>query len=133
MSFNNATFAQGATLSASGGTTKTLKSLGSSLNSNSLYIDEDTDATTRRTVEVSTKAAKVNATAPGGYTQARGSILFIQPKVLANGNKTTNTVRIEGSFDPETTDAERLALVNEACQLAFGSSFAELWTRVNPQ
>lgn len=131
MSFQNGTIAQGGTLSVTGGTAKTLKSLGSSVGSNSLYIDEDTDATTRRTVSVTAKAGSASANAPGGFTQDRVSISYKQPKILANLARTVNTVRIEVSVDPETTDAERAALREEAAQFLFDVDFVDLFTKCN--
>lgn len=131
MPLNNSTFAEGTTIGYTGGTTKTLVSIGGSTNHNELYVDEDTSSVTRRRVLVDTTAAKVSPTAPGGYTQERIKVALHQPKILANGNKTVNKAEFTLAVDPESTDAERTALAEELLQIAQKAS--DLLTKGNPQ
>lgn len=133
MPINNSQFAEGATLAATGGTAKTLVSIGGSSTGNDFYVDEDTSSITRRTLSVNVVVPKVNASAPGGYTQERANLTYRAPKVLANGNRTVNVGRIEISVDPETTAAERTALRYELAQLIFSSSFDDLFEKQNAQ
>jgi hypothetical protein len=58
-------------------------------------------------------------------------MLFKQPKVLANGNKTTNTVKVEVSYDPETTDAEIEALCECAAQVTGTATFLPFYKTLN--
>lgn len=133
MSINNSTFAEGATLSATGGTTKTWKTVGGTPDANELYVDEDVSSTTRRKLFVTRQTAKVQASAPGGWTQERFTVSLHQPKVLANGNLTVNTAKYIQSVDVETTTAERVALMETMCQTLFGTGLTDLVAKLNAQ
>lgn len=91
---------------ATGGSTVIMKSLGGSLRSTTLYLSEGLSSILRKTVEVTSSAPAPSTSAPNGYTQQRVSLFFKFPKLLGNGNYTTNTMRIDMRYDPETTDAE---------------------------
>lgn len=112
MSFNNSTFNEGETLTPSGGTAKTLISLGGSVNSSQYYVSEDTVSLTRRKLKVNKTDAYVKSGAPNGYTQERGGATLVTPHILDNGNRTTNSVGFTFSFDPEMDQSERDAQVD---------------------
>lgn len=107
MSLNNASVPIGATYAPTGGSATSFASLGSSEGQNKLYIDDGSDLILRKTCLATSKAPVVNSGAPNGYTQQRSTIVFHVPMLLANGNYTTNTVKIEIAFDPEADASER--------------------------
>lgn len=110
MSLENASIPVGATYSPTGGSATSLVSLGSTQNNHSLFIDDGSNLILRKTCLATSKAPVPNAAAPNGYTQQRSSIVFHVPKLLANGKYTTNTVKIEVAFDPETDASEKAFL-----------------------
>lgn len=127
MSLNNASVLSGTTVSATGGTPLAFSSLGSNGSINPLYATDDTDVRTQRSIICGTKAPKISASAPNGYTQQRSSLTVKIPLVLDNGESTVNTIRIEMSSDVETTDAEKAELRNIAAQTLFDTDFTEFW------
>lgn len=132
MAINASTIKEGATtVAATGGTDVTLTSLGAQGNKNTFIFSTDSANITRRLLELTVKPYSVDASKPGGYTQQRATALFKQPKVLANGNKTMNTVKVEVSYDPETTDAEIEALVECAAQATGTANFLPFYKTLN--
>ncbi len=132
MSFNNATIATTVTPTVAAGTPITFVSVGSTPGVNDLYVEEDTTANLRRTLHVTASQSRVLASAPGGYSQERQTILYKVPMILANGNRTVNTIRIEVSVDPEFSVAARAAMRSEAAQFLFDSDFTPLFEKGNP-
>lgn len=111
------------TVAASGGTDVTLVSLGIQGNKNSLIFSTDTNLSTRRLAEFSVKQPAVSASAPGGYTQARNTVLVKFPKTLANGAITVNTGKFELAYDPQTTQAEVESYCEQMAQMAGTAAF----------
>lgn len=108
----------------------TLKTLGDTMSQHSLWLSvagEDLPLQQRSEIVSVIKAPKVSESAPNGYTQARNSMLIKAPLVLDNGGVTVNTVKVEFSFDVETTSAEKKTLREYVCQLLSESSFEEFW------
>lgn len=123
---------EGATaVAATGGTDVTLVSLGIQGNKNTLYFSTDTNLSTRRLAEFSVKAHAVSASAPGGYTQARNTILVKFPKTLANGAITINTVKVEVAYDPQTTQAEVETYCETVAQMLGTSAFMDFQKNQN--
>ncbi len=110
MSFLTETIANDGVSSTTGGTAKNLKAKGSNNGNTVYYLDDGAELLNQKTVEVNVKVPKVKADAPGGFTQARNVLLIKDPLNLDNGNRTVNTGRCEFSFDPETTEAEKLVM-----------------------
>lgn len=133
MPINQSVFQEGATISVTGGSTRTLVSVGSSVSKNQFYVNEDASSLTRRKLKISSTEAKPNPQTPGGYTQERATLTYVVPKTLANGASTTNSFSGTFAVDRETTDAERVALIEEFCQMAIGTSFSDLFLRLNTQ
>lgn len=102
----------GATWAPTGGTGKTMVSMGfdSTANKHTLYLDESLDLLLRKTMEYQSKPPAVQASAPNGYTQQRCIATFHSPLLLDNGKVTTNTVTVTIAYDPETDSTERTAL-----------------------
>lgn len=118
------TIKEGATsVAATGGTDVTLVSLGVQGNKNTLTFSTDTSNLTRRIAEFSVKPYAASASAINGYTQQRAKLLLKQPKVLASGLRTVNTVSVEVSYDVETTDAEIEQMLETAAQCVGTSAF----------
>lgn len=110
MSLSSASVPIGASYSPSGGSATSFVSLGQTSGQNKLYIDDGEDLILRKTCLASSKAPVPNAASPNGYTQQRSTIIFHIPMLLANGEYTTNTVKIEVAFDPEADASERAYL-----------------------
>lgn len=108
------------------GTATALKSLGSTLSSNKLYLDDGSALVLQKQFEVTAKSPVPLASAPNGYSQQRAKVYFKSPKLLANGNYTVNTVSVEIAYDPETTASEIAALREIASIIGAHSNFDEL-------
>jgi len=111
------------TVAASGGTDVTLVSLGIQGNKNPLIFSTDTNLATRRLAEFSVKQPAVSTSAPGGYTQARNTILVKFPKTLSNGSITVNTAKMELAYDPQTTQAEVETYCETIAQMSGTAAF----------
>jgi hypothetical protein len=126
------TIKEGATtVAASGGTDVVLTSLGIQGNTNTLYFSTDTNLSTRRLVKFTVKPTAASTQSPGGQTLARNSIQLASPKVLASTEKAVNTVKIEVSYHPETTQAEVEQLCETAAQMLGGANFMDFQKNQN--
>lgn len=115
----------GATVALSGGTATPFIMLNQSGYTVDGYIGTSgVSALTRTGLSFSTKQSKVSASAPSGYTQGRSKVVATVPKILANGERTLNTISIELSVDIETTEAEVNALKALAGNLLVDTDFA---------
>jgi len=123
MSLSNASISSGATVAPTGGSALAFAGAGIRGNTHSIYATADTDLRTRRSIVCTVKEPKVAAGAPNGYSQARTSFTLKSPLALDNGNVTVNTVRIEFSFDPETTQTEVEELRILAAQICSDADF----------
>lgn len=134
MGIQTATLLEGATVSATGGTSRTLAPISASSGAATMFIDSDTSLVSRRTFVASVKQPKrvASATSEGvQFTQARSRIIAKFPKTLANGYVTVNTVTIEVATDVETTSAERLELRKIGAQLLFDADFTSFWDNLS--
>jgi hypothetical protein len=127
MSLDNASIPIGASYSPSGGSATDIVSLGKTLESNKLFIDSGEDLILRRTMLATSKSPVPNASAPNGYTQQRTSIVFHVPLLLDNGKVTTNTVKAEVSYDPETDTSERAFLRELFAHIGSDADFDNLF------
>lgn len=91
------------------------------------YFDGDANFITRRTIDFQVKDPVASAAAPGGYTQARETVLLKVPMTLANGKRTVNTLRIELSRDPELTEAAAKEMRFIGLQILGDSDFWRFW------
>jgi hypothetical protein len=118
----------GGTTSSTGGTSTPFIDKGSSgSGERKLILDDGSDYIDSTIVSLSIKDPVANNGAPNGYTQQRSSIKAVVPLELANGNRTTNTVTIQFSCDPETTDAQKAALIELGAQLLIQSDMESFW------
>jgi len=109
-----------------GGTSETLKSLGDSLKQHDIHYGGGTSLN-RNTISFESVEHQASSGAPGGTTQERSSLIVRVPLTLANDAKTTNSLRISLSVDPETTEADRLDLMLTGAQLLGNTDFAAFW------
>jgi hypothetical protein len=95
--------------------------------SNSLIVADlsEVDGRLRRSIDFRATRAKVSQNAPGGYTQERKEAKLRFPKVLANGNRTENSISINMSSDPEATAAEKLEMQLIAAQILSQAAFQD--------
>lgn len=107
MSLNAASIPVGASYSPSGGSATSMVSLGQTPGENQLFLDDGSDLILRRLCTATSKPPQPSSGAPNGYTQQRLTLFWKIPLLLDNGNYTTNTVKIELRFDPETDSSER--------------------------
>jgi len=105
MSITATSLIEGGTVAHTGGVAQAFSKLQDSSNEHEVFFDSTT-LLNRKTAKFSTKRPKVSAGAPGGYTQARSTVLIKQPFTLANGNTTYVTVSITLSVDPELSQTE---------------------------
>lgn len=124
MSLSNASISTGATVAPSGGSALAFAGSGARGDTHEIYATADTDLRTRRSIVTTVRKPRVLASAPNGYSQARCSFALKSPLTLDNGLVTVNTVRIEFSFDPETTQAEIEELRILAAQICSDADFA---------
>lgn len=131
MSLSNASLFTGATVAPTGGSALAFTSGGISAGVNPLYCTADDDLRTRREVICTTKAPKVSASAPNGYTQQRAAANIKFPLELDNGNITINTLRIELSCDVETTSTEKDEYMSVGAQLLCDADFTEFFQNLS--
>jgi hypothetical protein len=129
MSIETAVILVGGTSSVTGGTSTGFIIKGDTLNEKRVILDDSSEFIDQTNVVFSIKDPVVNSGAPNGYTQQRSSVKMIRPLGLDNGNRTTNTFQTQVSVDPETSDAEKLALIEEGCQLVYQAALADFWRK----
>lgn len=128
MAISGATINKGGTYSApTGGSDKTLVSLGGQLGFRQVYFDGQTPLARSEAV-FTTKAAKPKADAPNGYTQPRRKMLLKFPKLLANGLTTYATVSVEMAVDVECTAADIATYLLYTADATNKASFGPFWS-----
>jgi hypothetical protein len=116
------------TISTTGGTSTDLALTGGpSLSEMLLYLDDSSEVLDQQTMLFSIVRARALASAPNGYTQRRSKLVLQAPRVLANGNRTTDQSSINLGVDVETTAAEVATMVGIMAQVLAGSAFADFW------
>lgn len=109
-----------------GGTPATLVKLGGDLTSHTAYFG-GTSYSDRNDLTFTVKAPKPNATSPGGFTQGRSVVFIKVPRTLANGDKTSDTIKIEMSKDVETVAADSLEMRRVIAQVLTESGWTAFW------
>lgn len=127
MALSNATLLNGATNSATGGTTMNFSPSGKDVPNGVEIVDVGaTDFVTRTTISFKAKMPTYNATT---NTWSKGSreVTLVKPKVLSDGTVSFPVVRIKVETHPEMSAAEETELRSEAAQLLFDSDFWLFW------
>lgn len=127
MAINGGAILLDGTVSASGGTSTTLLSKGENGETHKVLLNDGAAFVSQKTIDFSVKEPRVSAASPSGYTQARCVALLKFPKILADGSRTVNTLRMEFSSDINTTDAERLTMRSAGAQLLVDSDITSFW------
>lgn len=126
MAINNGTIADGATVSATGGTSKTLVASGVAVTNGVQVMDSSvTDFRVRPTLTAKNKVPKVLAT--GEWTKGVRSMNIVFPKILASGKQGFPCIRISLEDFPEMTQAEIDKMTNWAAQALIDADFASFW------
>lgn len=127
MPLKDASVPMGATYAPTGGTARTLKSLGATLNEHKLWLDDGSANILRKDLYAYVKPPVVVSTAPNGLSQQRITTVFRQPILLANGKYTTNTLEIKMSYDIETSSTQISELKSAGTHQFVDADFSDLW------
>jgi len=127
MAINGGAILLDGTVSATGGTSTTLLSKGENGETHKVMLNDGAAFVSQKTLDFSVKEPRVSNSSPSGYTQARSIVVLKFPKILADGSRTVNTLRLECSSDINTTDAERLTMRSAAAQLLVDSDITSFW------
>lgn len=119
----------GGTTSSTGGVSTTFIPKGDTLNEMKVVLDDSSEFIDSTIITFTVRDPSVNAGAPNGYNQGRSSIKAVVPLALDNSGRTTNTINVSMSVDPETTDAEKDALIELGVQLVRGAAFDAFWKK----
>jgi hypothetical protein len=117
----------GATFAPTGGTARTLTSLGSDQSSLKLLVNDNAAYSLRTVINVSKKEPTANAASPGGYTPMRHRINCHKPKLLADGSYFVNQIVNELVIHPETTSAEIDELLSMDASFSSDADFTTFW------
>lgn len=127
MAINGGSVLLDGTVSATGGTATSLLSKGENGETHKVLLNDGAAFVSQKTVDFTVKEPRVSASSPSGYTQARSIVLLKVPKILADGSRTVNTLRIEFAGDINTTDAERLTMRSLGAQFLVDSDLTSFW------
>lgn len=119
----------GGTSSATGGTSTSMLSKGATLNKREVIFDDSSEFIDQIHATFTVSDPVVRNGSPNGYTQARSGLSIEFPLGLDNGNRTTNTLRINLAVDPETTDAEIDGYLEVGAQMLYLAALRNFWRR----
>lgn len=123
MGVNGLTIMEGATCSATGGTSKTFVANGATVKGGIQVVDtSQTDARIRPSITAVAKSAVMAK--DGSWSPEKRDVVIVRPKILADGSVFFNSQRIITSFHPETTVAEVNELYNDGAQLNFDADLS---------
>lgn len=127
MPINGATILAGATVSASGGTSKTYTENGLKVQGGKQVVDtSQTDGRIRPTITVRSTPGQYNAAA-GKYSNDRAESAVTDPYVMADGSIDFPTFRIIYTGNREISAAHLETLKSKAAQTIIDADFAGLW------
>lgn len=127
MTIKDASVLVGTTLSGTGGTATGFLDGGDSVGIHNVALDDSSEFINQTGLQFTTKAPKVLASAPNGYTQRRCTVVIQRPLALDNDGRTVNTLRMELAVDIETTAAEVSSLLELGAQVLFDSDYSDFW------
>lgn len=126
MALRNATILDGASISATGGTSKSLTTDGQLIVNGVHLIDASvTDYRVRPNISARNRNPALQS--DGTYGKGRRSMTITIPKVLANGKQGFPCFRLELEDFPEMTQAEIDKLKIWAAQCIIDSDFTSFW------
>lgn len=127
MSINSASVLVDGTVATTGGTATDLLLKNQSGLEVVTILDDSSEFILNKKITFSVKEPKVSAGAPNGYTQQRCNAVLQVPRILDNGNRTVDTLRIELACDHETSDAEIQSMLVTGAQLLHRADFSAFW------
>lgn len=123
MALSSASLLQGATLSATGGTSKTYSVMGESIPNGKKLVDLTiTDARLRGTVTCINRPSAYNAST-GISSKGKRSLKLVEPKLLASGKMAFPLGEIRIEDHPEMTVAEVDSILTKLGQMCFDTDF----------
>lgn len=127
MPLNGMTFLQGGTVSATGGTSKTLTTDGQQVVNGLHLIDASvTDYRTRPNCTIKYKAPTLKS--DGTYTKGKMSFVGVRPMLSADGQTHFNLVRTEIEVHPEASAAELANLRSQGAQQLCDADTDNFWS-----
>lgn len=126
MGLQNATILDGATLSATGGTSKTLTIDGQQV-TNGIHLADASVADYRTRPNVTAKVKQYTLNSDGLYGKGKRSLTLTMPKILSSGKQGFPCIRIEMEDFPEMSDTEQNKLLVWAGQILFDADFTAFW------
>lgn len=129
MGIQNMTLLDGATVSATGGTTQTFTPDGVTV-PNGIHVADaaNADFKTRENVTFRTRNPQL---VNGVYTKAKRWVTFTVPQVLGNGTIVFNLVRIEVEYHPDMASADFLDMLKKGAQLFIDADLTTFWSAGN--
>lgn len=118
----------GATFAPTGGTSRTLTSLGGDRTGVKLLVNDSAAFSMRSLINCSITEPTVNSGYPGGYTPIKRRVARTKPKLLADGSIFVNQSIQEIIVHQESTDAEVTELLSTMNCIASDSDFTLFWT-----
>jgi len=128
MALSNATLLDGATVSATGGTTQTFAPSGKDVPNGVEIVDVGaTSYVTRESISFKVKMPTYNANS-NTYSKGNREVTLVAPQVLSTGEVAFNVVRIKVEVHPELSAADEEELRKKAAQVLFDSDFSQFFT-----
>lgn len=124
MAIRNATILTGATISATGGTSSTLKTTGLSV-PGGVQVSDFGVSDIRLRPTITCKARPAQLQRDGSWSKQKVDYTIRIPKILADGSTSVNFASGTISVHPETTDAEITKIIAWNCQILFDSDFTD--------
>lgn len=129
MSIDTSVILVGGVSSSTGGTSTSFIVKDSGNGAKKVLLDDGSEFIDSTQITFSTKEPVPNSGSPNGYTQQRSTIKAVVPLTLDNGGRTTNTVTVNLSYDPETSDTEKEALIELGAQLLIQAALDAFWKK----
>jgi len=130
MSIDNTTIHSGGVWTHTGGSANLLEKLDDGAGYSQFFI-AGTSLLDQKLVKFAVKRPKESISAPGGFTQSRCSAYMKLPFVLANGNVTYNTIKVELSMDPEVAEADNRYSRSMMADILTKTEFNDFWANLS--
>lgn len=130
MAINGSTILSGATLAATGGTSKTFTTDGQIV-ANGVHASDMSVADFKLRPGLTFKARMPSKKSDGAWQKGKFSATLTVPKQKADTTVDFPLLRVELEFSDESTAAELLELRKQAAQLLFDTDFDQFWTSGN--
>lgn len=98
---------------------------------NGIHVSVATDADFRTRRNATFKQKLPTLVNGNGYSKDKKTVVFVAPKILADGTTVFNLIRIEREVHPESSAAEALELNLVGGQLLSDADFASFWAGGN--